>query len=306
MSTATSRAPKTDSNFLALQTYHRHQVPTNLRYVYDRSPGFYVWDQFRNALGRPIYPQRPMLIGPLLTGTGTVQSGRITGKMIVMQSMMDIDATPWMADWYRTKVKKFLGKKFDDQYRLYYIDNADHGSEVGSALEGQIVDPGRLPTHIVRYRPVLEQLLRDLSAWVEEDKQPLDGTNYTVEDGQVKLPGTAAGRKGVQPVIQLLANGQKRADVAVNEPVTFRAAISTPPGAGKAVSAEWDFEGIGDFPLTEDLGSLEERVVLNATYTFSAPGTYFPVLRATSQREGDPETPWARIENIDRVRVVVK
>ena len=41
--------------FLAAQTYHRHQVPT---------PDFHVWDQFRNADGTPIYPQRPLLLGP--------------------------------------------------------------------------------------------------------------------------------------------------------------------------------------------------------------------------------------------------
>jgi len=47
-------------------------------------------------------------------------------------------------------------------------------------------------------------------------------------------------------------------------------------------------------------------VTLKATYSFSQPGTYFPVLRATSQREGDPKTPYARIQNLGRVRVVVK
>lgn len=295
-----------NSNALALQTYHRHQVPTNLRYIYDRSPGFYVWDQFRGPAGRPIYPQRAMLVGPMMTGTGTVQNGKITGKMMVMQTMMDIDATPWMADWYRTKVKNYLGRKFNDQYRLYYIDNADHGSEVGQALEGQIVDPGRLPTHIVRYRPVLEQLLLDLSAWVETGKKPLESTSYMVEDGQVKLPETAALRKGVQPVIQLSANGQERAEVGVNEPVTFSATISAPPNAGKVVAAQWDFEGNGDFPDAEEIGSPTQTVSLNAVHLFSKPGTYFPVLRAVSQRDGDPDNPWGRIENLDRVRVVVE
>jgi len=33
---------------------------------------------------------------------------------------------------------------------------------------------------------------------------------------------------------------------------------------------------------------------------------YFPVLRATSQREGDFQTPYARVQNLGRVRVVVK
>lgn len=191
--------------------------------------------------------------GDLTTFDLAFLTGANAGK-----TMMDIDATPWMADWYRTKVKKHLGRKFDDNYRLYYTDNADHGSEVGTALEGQIVDPGRLPTHIVRYRPVLEQLLRDLSAWVEEGVEPLEGTNYTVEDGQVQLPEAAELRKGVQPVIELLANDGKRAEVGINEPVTFTATISMPSGAGKVVAAEWDFEGAGDFPDAQELDTLQE------------------------------------------------
>lgn len=44
------------SNFLAAQTYHRHQVP---------GPDFKVWDQFRGLDGKPLYPQRPMLLGPM-------------------------------------------------------------------------------------------------------------------------------------------------------------------------------------------------------------------------------------------------
>ena len=41
--------------YLAFQTYHRHQVPPGDEYP--------EWDQFR-AGGRPIYPQRPQLLGP--------------------------------------------------------------------------------------------------------------------------------------------------------------------------------------------------------------------------------------------------
>jgi len=294
-----------NSNFLALQTYHRHQVPTPDKYYWDPTPGFYVFDQFLKPDGTPMYPQRPILVGPLMGGTGTVQNGRIHGKMIVMETLMDIDALPWQADWYRTKVHEYLGKDLDNQFRLYYIDNADHGSEVGAALEGQIVDPGRLPTHIVRYRPVLEQLLRDLSAWVERGVKPLASTPYKVADGQVKVPALADVRKGIQPVVHLWANGRERAEVKVGEPVKFFAIIDMPPKAGKVVAAEWDFEGVGDYPVAEELRHPKQTVVLKATYTFSEPGTYFPVLRATSQREGDPDTPWARIENLDRVRVVV-
>ena len=48
----------------------------------------------------------------------------------------------------------------------------------------------------------------------------------------------------------------------------------------------------------------EVRVVAEHRYT--APGTYFVALRGISQRNGDRETPYARIANLGRVRVVVE
>ncbi len=48
------------------------------------------------------------------------------------------------------------------------------------------------------------------------------------------------------------------------------------------------------------------RVTLKTTHTFSKPGTYFPTLRAVSHRQGDAKTPYARIQNLGRVRVVVR
>lgn len=36
-------------------------------------------------------------------------------------------------------------------------------------------------------------------------------TNYEVIDGQVNVPSTASERQGIQPVIQLTANGSERA-----------------------------------------------------------------------------------------------
>ena len=51
-----------NSNFLASQSYHRHQDP---------GPQYKVWDQFRRADGSPIYPQRPMLLGPIFTANAS-------------------------------------------------------------------------------------------------------------------------------------------------------------------------------------------------------------------------------------------
>jgi len=129
-----------------------------------------------------------------------------------------------------------------------------------------------------------------------------------VVDGQVQVPPTAAERKGIQPVVTLTANGGERADVRVGEPVTFSAGIEVPPGTGVVVGAEWDFEGLGDYPIKEqfDPGRRADRLTLQRTHTFTRPGTYFPALRASSQHPGDAGTIFARPQNLGRVRVVVQ
>jgi hypothetical protein len=278
-----------NSAYLALQTYHRHQVPAR---------DMYAWEQFRNSKGDPIYPQRDVLIGPIsaLNGAGSVQNGQFTGKMIVLESLMDIDALPWQADWYRTKVKEALGKRIDDEFRLYFIDHAQHTPPAGVPAQARTVS----------YQGALEQALRDVSAWVERGVKPPAGTNYTMMDSQVEVPKTAAQRAGIQPVVHLSANGGERAEVAVGKPVAFTAVIDVPVNGGKVVAAEWDFEGRGNYPDPVQLADFKPTVTLTATHSFAQPGTYFAVLRASSQRDGDAKTPYARIQNIARVRVVVK
>jgi hypothetical protein len=279
-----------NSAYLALQTYHRHQVPT---------PDMYGWNQFRNARGEPIYPQRKVLIGPIgaMNGAGSLQSGRFTGKMIALESLMDIDALPWQADWYRTKVKEALGRRLDNEFRLYFIDHAQHTPPVGVPAQARTVG----------YQGALEQALRDVSAWVERGVKPPAGTNYRMADGQVEVPLPALQRAGIQPVVTLTANGVTRADVAVGTSVTFSAVVEAPPHTGTIVSGEWDFEGVGNYPVAATLADTSaSRVVVTAMYSFSKPGTYFPVLRAVSQRDGDAKTPFARVMNLGRVRVVVK
>ena len=81
------------------------------------------------------------------------------------------------------------------------------------------------PTHTVSYLGVLQQALLDLSAWVEKGIAPAATTNYKIVDGQVVVPPTAEERKGIQPVVTVKANGGKRADVKVGEPVTFTAVV---------------------------------------------------------------------------------
>jgi len=278
-----------NSWFLAYETYNRHQVPGRDEY------GF---DQYRGPDGAPLYPQRDILVahkaGQLANG-GRL-TGDFNGKMIVVQALMDIDTFPWQADWYRTKVKAAKGEQFDDNYRLWFVDYAQH-----------VPIPGpEAAARTVLHRPVVRQALRDISAWVEKGIAPPASTEYKVVDSQVLVPPTAAQRKGIQPVIQLTANGEARADIAVGDSVSFQAQITVPPGAGKVVAAEWDFLGVGDYPDAAELGEFQTSLRLNATHTYTEPGTYFPVLRGTSQREGDARDPYHRVQNLGRVRVVVR
>jgi len=278
-----------NSNFLAAQTFHRHQVP---------GPDFPVWDQFRDADGRPIYPQRPRLVGPLFVqaASGSQMTGEFDAKMIVVASLWDREAMPWQADWYRQRVARHLGDRLDRQFRLYYTDHALHGDEPG--LED--------PTRVVSYQGMLQQALRDLSAWVERGVEPPPGTEYRIVDGQVVVPGTAADRRGLQPVVTLGTGQGERAEVAVGEPVRFDGTIAVPPGAGTVIAAEWDFDGSGTFPVSSPVSGGESDISVSVTHAFDTPGTYFPALRGVSQRQGDRDTPYGVIRNLARVRVVVR
>lgn len=285
-----------NGTYLAVQTFHRHQIP---------SPDYYVWNQFL-AAGQPVYPQRPVL-GPRFArhAMGAVMTGRFAGKMIVVQALMDEAAFPWQADWYRSLVQAALGPRLDDQYRLWYVENAMHTAPK--------IAPGDHPpvetTRIIDYTGIVRQALCDLSAWVEKGLAPPPSTVYRVVDGQVQVPPTAGERRGIQPVVTMKANGGVRTEVAAGETVEFTAIIEVPPGAGTVVGAEWDFEGTGDYPVAEkfdDTSSSSSRVTLRAAYAFPKPGTYFPTLRATSHRQGNLKDPCCLVQNLGRVRVVVR
>lgn len=267
-------------------------------------PEFEAWDQFRGPDGEPVYPQRPMLLGPVFTRAtaGAVPTGRFGGKMIVVAALWDREAFPWQASWYRDRVQEHLGDGLDERFRLWYVDRALHGDEVEQED----------PTQTVSYVGVLPWALRDLSAWVERGVAPPASTDHRVVDAQVVVPPTAEERAGVQPVVTLRADGSERAEVSVGTPVTFTAVAEVPPGAGELVEAAWDMDGEGTFPigsLVPDSPASDSpagRVTVRTTYTFQEPGTYFPTVRVTSQREGDPSTPYARAHHLARVRVVVR
>jgi hypothetical protein len=283
-----------NSKYLALQTYYRHSIPKRGS-TFDFPP---TYDSFRNADGSPKYVQREIMVG-LQQNVLNLEAtqGQIHGKMIVLQSLMDGDALPWEAAWYQTKVRDVLGAAFDDNYRIWYNDNAQHVAPT-TALQ---------MTHVISYQGILEQALRDLSAWVEKGVAPPVSTSFTVKEGQVHVPPSAAARKGIQPVVDLKVNGGVRTEVALGKPVTFTATIETPPGTGSVVAADWDFDGSGEYPTPGQLSDHKSaRVAVTASHAYTRPGVYFAAIRVASQREGDAETPYARAQNLGRVRVVVK
>ncbi len=303
---------------LALQTYHRHQLP---------GADMCGWNQFRDAQGKPLYPQRDILIGPLsAAGTaGSVPNGNIHGKMLVLGCLMDIDALPWQADWYRAQVKEKLGARLppdsvENNFALWYIDHAHHDDPA----------PGKPQAHAVSFGGALQQALRDVSAWVEKGIQPAE-TRYRIIDSQVHVPASAEERGGVQPVAALYVenarvenaptakthaenisarndaatNNHMRVDISTGETVRLVATAEVPPDAGKIVAIEWDPEGTGSYSLNEKTDQPQARMHATLIHTFEKPGIYFPVVRVTSQRHGDGQTPYGRIQNIARARVTV-
>lgn len=284
----------TDWN-LALLTYHRHQVPTR--------PGFYAFDQFRDASGQPIYPQRPLQIGLLISASvygganaqGYTHTGTIHGKVIMVANLLDVDAYPWHADWYSARVREALGDRYDDNFRLWFNDNANH-------LVGPVT--GARAARLIQYDGILQQALRDVSAWAERGVVPARSTRYDVPDSQIKVPANAAAHRGIQPVVDLTVNDAARIDVAAGQTVTFKAKIQVPPETGKVVSTAWDFLGDGNFTASP-FGSPKQTVEVKIRFTYTTPGTYFPALRATAQREGDTHTSFALVQNLGRVRVIV-
>ncbi len=283
---------------LALQHYQRHQVP---------GPDLSGWNQYRDAGGGPRFPQRPVLVGPILAAStaGAVNTGRFHGKMIMLASTMDVEAYPWSADWYRRQAQAALGPDLDHHFRLWFMDNADHHPDGPAAMRNAAADH-----HVVSYSGELQQALLDLDAWVVAGAEPPAGTGYLIDaDNQVHLPATAARRAGVQPVVALSAETEDaeaggRLEIPAGTTVTLRIDAEVPPGAGTITAVEWDPQGTGDYVAASDADT-GPHVTQHLDHTFATAGTYFPAVRVTSQRDGGAGTPYGRVQNLARVRVVV-
>ncbi|KAG5747912.1 hypothetical protein H9Q70_009406 [Fusarium xylarioides] len=277
--------------FLAMHVLHRYSVP--------KRPGFYGYDYLSDSNGAPIYPQRSVLVAEQIArfaSGGATLSGRFNGKMIVMDNLMDVDAFPWHADWYKHQVRKVYGDVIDDKFRLHYTENADHQM-------GPVVGPKS--SRAVDFTGLYEQHLRELSVWCEAGTYPSTPTNYTIQNAQVELPAAASERKGLQPVIELSVNGKTDAEVQAGSMVTFKVRVQVPPGAGKIVSLECDFKGTSHF-VKKSFGDVAPSVETTVCYSYDRKGTFFPAVRAASHREGRMHSPYALSSNLGRMRVLVE
>jgi hypothetical protein len=168
---------------------------------------------------------------------------------------------------YAEQIVKALGGKgqADKMMRLYVHDNGSHA--VG----------GGQPT-------IFNQALIDMMAWAEQGIAPKPSSRYTISNGQVSLAPDAGERKGLQPVINLTANGGARAVVGVNQPVSLVATVQMPPNTGKITQFNWNFDGVNEAATI--LAKPNQAADVTRTVTFATPGTHVVTLNVDGQRDG--------------------
>jgi hypothetical protein len=274
--------------FLAFCYFYRHHVMPHAEY------------QFLTLDGVPIYEQFELpAMSPFM---GTCHTGRYEGKVMWVHHTHDASLWPPQGTGFKDNVIRERGEEGAREcFRLRWTENAEH-IPPGMAAS----PPGRANnTWLIDYQPVIEQCLVDLAAWVEQGIEPVE-TKYTLRDGNIILPDTAAERQGIQPVATVTANGSSRADVAVGEPVTVEVHAAVPDGAGTIIAVTWDFDGSGAFAHSSPVDGTANELTLTTTHVFDQPGTYFATALVESHRHGDVAAEACRIPNLASARVLVR
>src|SRR5947209_1432400 len=194
---------------LALCFYPRHNIVTN---------GNPAYKQYLNADGTPKYPQRSVpgwKLNSLSTQGGTLETGNIKLKTIIMENLLDNRSFPYTASFYHSQIVKAIGPaRADQMVRIYYNDNANHADLFEIKGEDN--------SFTVGFGGIWLQALVDLTNWVEKGTPPFASTRYSVDDhNQVTLPAKAAERGGIQPVVTLAVNSTDHATVGVHQAVTL-------------------------------------------------------------------------------------
>jgi PKD repeat protein len=108
-------------------------------------------------------------------------------------------------------------------------------------------------------------------------------------------------------VVSVTANGGSLATVSVGEPVTLSVQAEAPAAGGTIVAVQWDFDGKGAYPYSDpSVDGTATSVALEATHTFSEPGTYFVTALVSAHRDGDVDAKHRRLQNLASARVVVR
>lgn len=275
---------------------HRWNIAKRFAYRYQlpaAGTGWVALDQFRQADGTPLYPQRPVGepdFSRTVSGNAAFD-GSIEGKMIVVSNLYDTDALPLHADWYRSRVEAALGAAADDSYRLYYTDHADHqGPPIGERAK-YLIDP----------TGTVERALLAVAHWAEDGVAAPASTDYEITAGQVVVADSAKKRAGIQPTVEFVSDRVITAKVGQSVPLIAQA--RTPGEGGTITSVEWDFEGDGTYVASEPKNP-KVTTTVKATHRFTAPGTYFVAVKVTATTSGTPAG-FAGVQNLDRVRVIV-
>jgi hypothetical protein len=249
----------------------------------------------------PVYPQRPELpnLGEL--------KGAFDGKMIYVLSTHDIYVWPVTAG-YPEFYGGHFGEKLAEHFRFYW---AEHGAIGPPQLAvGYNVGEGDLrvwDTRLIDFQHSMgRHVWRYLKEWAEDAKVPPASTSYQFNSANaLVLPSAAKQRAGIQPVVRATANGAKRAEVKVGEPVHLEGEIEAPPGSGSIVEAAWDFLQTAEYPVKHpEANGTASSLKVATEFKFGEPGTYFVTLRAGIHRDGKSGK-GLPTHNLDRVRVVV-
>ena len=258
-----------NSGYLALQTYQRHQIG-------GPEQAYYTYDQFRDPPapgGTPIYPQRGVLTGPVgqYNGSGGHITGDFHGKMILQQSLMDPDAHPWGADWYKRRVVTVPGQA---RRQVPALLPGPCSARLG--IRGRHVDSDRRLQRRAAAGPARPGCLGRAGRQASRQHQLLGGRR---PGGGAAVAGAAQGHPARGHAAGQRAATRRR---SVGQPVTL---IGNDQGAARGgqggeggmerrradgrLSCPWPFG---------DIRPVGVRV--ETTHPFTAPGTYFPVLRA--------------------------
>jgi hypothetical protein len=258
---------------------------------YSNIPGIRSYDQYRNADGSAKYPQRKDL-GVLAwaqyrTIGARLETGDVKTKTMIIEGRGDNLSWPIFNSSYAEMIQRTLGKpKADQMMRFYLHDNGRHTTGGG--------EPG-----------IFQQSIQDLMAWAEKGIAPPPSTKYTVRNGQIIPPDSAAERGGLQPVMDLTANGVRRPTVGVGQPVELAAKAEMPPKTGDIVQYMWTVAGTAD--AATNVAKPQTSANINRTITFDKPGEYVVRLTVSGQRDGlvNPAN-LTLAQNWKEVRVVVQ